>query len=440
MRKPFMVLVSLLSIFQGAKSAPPENGSQDISRHSRQLPKQKRGIEESDALPIGAAQIAQSMTPLVRKEGNSYKVDPSFVKKARTYAEMEDLSYHLVKGRVELSNNYLEKFMNEGWKITGFGGLSGTRKFDKEKYDAQNADLAGFVAFHPQTNEAVVVFHGSQDSYDWVDNFDSVLVNAKDMGYNFDGKVARGWGTRYNSSRSSIYGILKQIYTNLDDINKDKFNITVTGHSLGGGMVTIGYSDLSTSLAKELWGSDYKNADGNRIRAYAMSPPRALDEEAVDYLSKEVGEHNLIIDANDYDPVSKMGPGKGFTKWLKTSSNYGITRVLLTGAKLFGITEVGTPKAAAEAYGGAKHFGMKAMQDTSKTIAKAKTIPEDPRIQEELKKLPFFKRQFAKANNWVERKLAPYHYGTKQAHGAAFDTRLIEPETLEERINKFYGE
>ena len=116
-------------------------------------------IEE--ALPL------RSMAPVVSKEGESYKVNPQFVSQVQTYADMADLSYHLVKGRNELSTQGLERFMTEGWKITAFGGFSGNAKFDKTQYDAKNRDLAGFVASHSKTGEAVVVFHGSQDAYDW---------------------------------------------------------------------------------------------------------------------------------------------------------------------------------------------------------------------------------------------------------------------------------
>ncbi len=464
MRKYFYLFSSLLSIFPGAHAAklgetdaiklthrhPSKISADQMLKKSTKIKKKidfisqisNKGtppLKPSHPIEIVIKKPIHRMSPVVSKEGEAYKVNPQFVSGVQTYADMADLSYHLVKGRNELSTEGLEKFMSQGWKITAFGGFSGNAKFDKSQYDAKNRDLAGFVASHSKTGEAVVVFHGSQDSYDWENNFDAQMVGAKDMGFKFEGKVARGFASRYMSAKSSIYGILNNAYAGLDEAAKNNFHITVTGHSLGGGITTLGYADISTDYAKALWGSEYINAEHNRIRGYAMSPPRAIDQVAVDHLSKDAGVHNIIIDTNDLDPVSIIGgPGKSFTKWLKSSSDVGPTRWLLATLRAFGITEESNPHKAAELYGGGKHFGFKALQDTNETIAKAHSLPEDPKIMEEINKKGFFARTYAKAKRYVETKLAPYHYGKLQAHGAAFEPRLIQPETLEARINKAY--
>ena len=378
---------------------------------------------------LGHASIepVKSLSPVLQPDGKKLILNPNFVNEAKTYAEMADLTYHLVQGRNELTNNYLERFMNEGWKITAFSGFSGNDKFDKSKYDAKNLDVAGVVAFNPNTNEAVVAFHGSQDSLDWENNFQSEKVYARELGLNFDGKVHRGFADRYDSSKEDIYKILTQIYNGLDENAKNEFKITFTGHSLAGGVATIGYADAGTDLAKKLWGENYRNNVSNRIRGLAISPPRAFDEDAVAALTTEVGVYNLIIDTNDLDPVSMVGPGRTITKWLETSSPNGPTAWLLKGAEAAGLISVSNPQAVAQKYGGYRHFGVKALQSTAESLKNAGQFPADSNTP----KKGFIERTIDN----IKAKAAPVHYGSQQPHGLGFDPRLIKPETLEARIN-----
>ena len=108
-------------------------------------------------------------------------VSKDFVSHVSTYADMIDLSYHLVKGRNELTTSIIEKLLDNGWQIKGFTGFSGIHNDKTKKIildadmighesEAANTDLAGFIAFNKSTGEAVVTFHGSQDKFDWQNN------------------------------------------------------------------------------------------------------------------------------------------------------------------------------------------------------------------------------------------------------------------------------
>ncbi|OJW50324.1 MAG: hypothetical protein BGO67_00135 [Alphaproteobacteria bacterium 41-28] len=383
--------------------------------------------KEPSILNPASEEPLKTVLPLLRQDGEKLRLNPNFVNEAYTYAEMADLTYHLVQGRNELTDKYLERFMNEGWKFTAFSGFSGNDKFDKTKYDAKNLDLAGFVAFNSKKNEAVVAFHGSQDKLDWENNFQSEKIRARELGFNFDGQVHRGFAERYESSKEDMYKIITQIYNGLDEKAKSDFQITFTGHSLAGGIATIGYADASTDLAKKLWGGNYRNTVGNRIRGFAMSPPRAFDEEAVTALTTEAGINNLIIDTNDLDPVSMVGPGRTVTKWLETSSPNGPTGWLLKGAKAAGLLSTSDPQAVAQQYGGYRHLGVKALQSTAESIKTASQFPVDSNIPK--------KGLIAGTIDNIKAKFAPVHYGSQQLHGLTFDPRLIKPETLEDRIN-----
>ncbi|MEB3702456.1 Lipase class 3 family protein [Candidatus Bealeia paramacronuclearis] len=383
------------------------------------------------------------LEPVVRKEGDHFQVDPQFVQQIQTYAEMADLSYHLVSGRVELSEKYLEKFIKEGWKISGFSGLSGNKDFDQKKYDAKNLDLAGFLAFNPKTNEAVITFHGSQDSLDWENNFMMDKVDARKMGFKFDGKVHRGFAERYKSSKDEIYSLLKRTYLSLNQSAKDEFHITTTGHSLGGGMATIGYADLATDWAKQIWGDNYKNTESNRIRGFAMSPPRAFDEAAISTLTHSVGVQNLIIDTNDFDPVSKVGPGRVLTALLMASTPNAPLSWLLKGANKLGLVDESNPQLLAQKYGGYRHLGTKATQSTAQSMKEAVELfsnpggPKKTTLQQTVENIGMPKTGIIdKAFEKIKSGIAAIHYGSNQTHGLYFDPRLIHGSTIEARINK----
>ncbi|MGL5719955.1 MAG: lipase family protein [Alphaproteobacteria bacterium] len=371
--------------------------------------------------------------PLVAKTEAGFEIDESFLSNAKTYAEMEQLSYELVKGCNASSSALMEKYRSIGWDIRWFAGVSGAA-------ESGNADLPGLVAFNPRTGEAVVAFHGSQDRHDWHNNLDGQLLFAREIKdsagkpFLFGGRASKGYVERYLSSRSSIYTLLERFY----EQSPENFHMTVVGHSLGGAVGELAVADLATCFAKSIWGQDYRNAESNRVRAYLMSGALVFDDEASKQAENLVGRHNVIQDAVASDPVYYMS-GKSTADHLSQSYRYGPTALGLKLLQWFGFTKVAHPQLAGFLYGKDRHIGYEALQTASEVQKIARGFQDDD-VQEALSKKRFWGRWFA---SLAGETFAPIHYGSSQIKQdgsgkltKAFDPRYIVPETLAERIGK----
>ncbi|MGL4825420.1 MAG: lipase family protein [Alphaproteobacteria bacterium] len=371
--------------------------------------------------------------PLVTKTDAGFEIDESFLSNAKVYAEMEQLSYELAKGCNASSSNLLEKYQKLGWKISGFSGVSGA-------VDSGNTDLPGIVAFHPQTGEAVVAFHGSQDGYDWHNNLDGQLLFAREIKdsagkpFLFGGRASKGYVERYLSSRNSLYALLEGFKKQ----SPENFHMTVVGHSLGGAMGELAVADLATYFAKSIWGQDYHNAESNRVRAYLMSGALVFDDEASKQAENLVGRHNVIQDAVASDPVYYMS-GKSTADYLSQSYRYGPTALGLKLLQWFGFTKVAHPQLVNFLYGKGRHIGYEALQTASEVQKMARGFVDEA-VQKVLSKKWFWGRWLA---SLAGETFAPIHYGSNQIqqNGSgkltkAFDPRYIVPETLAERIGK----
>lgn len=375
----------------------------------------------------------QVSNPLVTKTDAGFEIDESFLSNVKVYAEMEQLSYELAKGCNASSSNLLEKYQKRGWKISGFGGVSGA-------VDFENTDLPGIVAFHPETGEAVVAFHGSQDGHDWHNNLDGQLLFAREIKdsagkpFLFNGRVSKGYIERYLSSRNSLYALLEGFKKQ----SPENFHITVVGHSLGGAMGELAVADLATCFAKSIWGQDYHNAESNRVRAYLMSGALVFDDEASKQAENLVGRHNVVQDAVASDPVYYMS-GESTAAYLNRSYRYGPTALGLKLLQQFGFTKVAHPQLASFLYGKSRHIGYEALQTASEVQKLARGFMDNA-VQKVLSKKWFWWRWFT---SLAGETFAPIHYGSNQIqqNGSgrltrAFDPRYIVPETLAERIGK----
>jgi Lipase (class 3) len=392
------------------------------------LDDEKRLFSSSDA-PAG------TMEPLVQMKDGKAQISSHFT--PTTYAEMEHLSYELVKGCVSSSTKLLEKFQEEGWTINGFSGISGKKPQSKD-IDGSNEDLAGFVAFQPKTGEAVVVFHGSQDPHDWENNLDGQMIFSRELEtktgrpFFFNGRISKGNAERYLSSKTALYGILDQLKGHQD------FHITVTGHSLGGAMGELAVTDLATDFARTAWGSDYNNAESNRVRAYLMSAALVFDREAAEQVEQFVGRHNVIQDAVESDPVY-FSSGQSTEEHLRNSHSYGLTAGVLWIAKKMGFVKTSAPQEVAYLYGKGRHIGHEALQSLSEAQKLAAGFRNEG-VQEKLAEKGWFGRWKA---TFIGETIAPIHYGSNQIKQdgsgkltQGFDTKFIVPGTLGARIEK----
>lgn len=358
-------------------------------------------------------------------------VNPDFVRNTKVYAQMIDLSYQLVKGKNESSTELIEDLFRKGWEINAFGGFSGKSK--DENYDATNRDLTGFIAFNKNTGEAVVTFHGSQDYYDWENNFDSQKVFSQENGLKFKGGVHKGINYRYQTAKQSIYRILDKFYNQLD--NKDLFHITTTGHSLGGGTAVLSYADLASDYMKQHFGMDYNNRVHNRVRSFAVSPPRVLDAVSVEDLEKSVGNENIIIDAVRVDPIIRVGPGKSITSWLEGSFSYGITAGILSLLKRLDLVPYSHPQALAFSHGDYMHLGYKALAESGEVATLSKDLDQQDLNKQINSKNVKHESIFSRFKKSVKARFAHWHYGRSTSSGTGFEKSFIIGETLEKRIN-----
>ncbi|MGL4426494.1 MAG: lipase family protein, partial [Alphaproteobacteria bacterium] len=378
---------------------------------------------------------AVKMEPLVRMKDGKAEISSNFSPK--TYAEMEHLSYELVKGCVSSSTKLLEKFQGAGWKINGFSGISGKNP-RKEGLDGANEDLAGFVAFQEKTGEAVVVFHGSQDPYDWQNNLDSQMLWGRELNrgtqnpFLFNGRISKGNAERYLSSAKGLYEVLGQFKENKN------FHITVTGHSLGGAMGELAVADLATNFAKTVWGQSYNNAESNRVRAYLMSAALVFDKEASEQVEKLVGRHNVIQDAVESDPVYFLS-GDSTVEHLSNSYSYGLTAGAMWLAQKMGFVKTSAPQEVAFLYGKGRHIGFEALQSVSEVQKMASGFSNEG-VKEKVAEKSWFGRW---KTNFIGENVAPIHYGSNQIKQdgsgkltQGFDTKFIVPETIPARIEK----
>ncbi len=392
-------------------------------------------IEDRKRLFSDSTSPAVQMEPLVRMKDGKAHISSTFSPK--TYAEMEHLSYELVKGCVSSSTKLLEKFQGAGWKINGFSGISGKNP-RKEGLDGANEDLAGFVAFQEKTGEAVVVFHGSQDPYDWQNNLDSQMLWARELNrgtqnpFLFNGRISKGNAERYLSSAKGLYEVLGQFK------EKENFHITVTGHSLGGAMGELAVADLATNFAKTVWGQGYNNAESNRVRAYLMSAALVFDKEASEQVEKLVGRHNVIQDAVESDPVYFLS-GDSTVEHLSNSYSYGLTAGTMWLAQKMGFVKTSAPQEVAFLYGKGRHIGFEALQSVSEVQKMASGFSNEG-VKEKVAEKSWFGRW---KTNFIGENVAPIHYGSNQIKQdgsgkltQGFDTKFIVPETIPARIEK----
>lgn len=380
-------------------------------------------IEQQQQQFSSAAQPVAAMDPMVQEQDGKISLSKNF--SPETYAQMAHLSYELVKGCNASSTKLLEKFQGEGWKITGFSGLSGK--------DERNTDLAGFVAYSPKTGEAVITFHGSQDPADWENNLDAQMLFARELGFKFDGRVSKGFAERYKSLKEGLYGILDRLH----QMNPEMFHITTTGHSLGGGMAELSMSDLVTDFALKTWGSDYDNAVSNRIRAYTMSAPIAYDLDAAAQVQGLVGKGNWINDAVETDPVHYLS-GETTVRQLRNLPRM-VTKLILGIAKWKNKVKMTDPETVANLYGKGYHPGYQAHH----TAAEARGIFDtfnDVDVQTKMNQASWWKRF---KQQMIGRYAASAHYGSNQVKQdgsdkltQAFDPRFIKGDTVASRIER----
>ena len=128
-------------------------------------------------------------------------------------------------------------------------------------------DNLGFSAYDPNTDSIFLVFRGSDNIENWIENLDTVMTS-----YPFCSgcQVHAGFYAAYNDIRADVVSIMtsmRQQYPNSQMI--------VTGHSLGAAIATLAYVDLYSQLGSV----DY---------LYTFGSPRVGDDSFAKYVNEQL--------------------------------------------------------------------------------------------------------------------------------------------------------
>jgi triacylglycerol lipase len=156
--------------------------------------------------------------------------------------------------------------------------------FPKYQYfNVKKTGLQGFVAANDQF--VFVIYRGSQEVADWINNLDFGLRNGPK--YGFPGKIHTGFIKSLDSGWANIENIIGE-FKDADQ------KIWVSGHSLG--------ASLSVLTAARL------EAAGTSVEGvYTFGQPRTGDEEFVEWLNAQM-PGRIYRFVNDNDVVPKLPP------------------------------------------------------------------------------------------------------------------------------------
>ena len=293
-----------------------------------------------------------------------------------------EFSYLLGRGAVQ----YSDIGNIRGWSPIGkqFSAITG--------FDTPDANF-GYLAYNESADILVVVFRGTQTSADWKTNA-AARANAEGIHSGFAHKFDSGWPIMSKA--------IVDFYNSLPAEKKANLQIILTGHSQGAALAQIAGLRLGELFKKN--GLD--NLSTNQILVYAVSAPRAFQDNVFQKFNAAIGEPNAMRHNVKHDVVGNVGPGDWF------------------GA----IADRWAP-ASAQPYVHYKDIGHLAMQDTQETLAKgwANTQEELARRRREGENM------MKRMKSMAELVVAPVEYAhmgrigkPRGAPDVGFDPRMLE--------------
>lgn len=138
-------------------------------------------------------------------------------------------------------------------------------------------------------NNFFIVFRGSNDIKDWIDNLEFAQIKTiKGRKYH------KGHYEQYLNLKNYIIDELKNALS-ANNINKIYF----TGHSLGGSLATIAISDLISEKSSLL--KDYPNFK-NIIASYTFGSNKNMNRKAKNFFNKNISESIRCVNGDDVVP------------------------------------------------------------------------------------------------------------------------------------------
>ena len=220
--------------------------------------------------------------PLVQGQTS---ISPRFANIKEDLGKLIQFSYLLGKGAVKYEN-----IANiSGWTPIGeqFSAIRGFVTPDKN---------FGYLAYNKDKDILAVVLRGSQNSADWVTNFASI-ANNDGIHAGFEHKLASGW--------PAMSKAIVAFYNSLSPEKKGNLKIICMGHSQGAGLAQI----AGLWLGELFRNNGLNNLSANQIWVYAVSSPRAFQENALQKFNKIVGKDNAIRHNVKHDIAGNVGPG-----------------------------------------------------------------------------------------------------------------------------------
>lgn len=168
-------------------------------------------------------------------------------------------------------------------------------------------------------HELSIAFRGTETGADWGYNFDAQKVkNVKFAGKEMT--LHAGFYKRYMAMRESLTKNLNKILIEKGITDFSKMDITVTGHSLGGGLAGIGAVDLKYFFDKIA--QMHKSAPVTSFDVVTFAQPRFAGKRTAKWITEYLGEENITRVWASFDLVTAVGPGFMGFKHVGSSGGY----------------------------------------------------------------------------------------------------------------------
>ncbi|KAJ6468611.1 Alpha/Beta hydrolase protein [Mycena vitilis] len=152
-------------------------------------------------------------------------------------------------------------------------------------------DAHGFIARDDTRKEIVVSFRGSFDLVDVATDLDVFLTPFVSLGLHKSFNVHSGFLAAYNSVAEVVLPTVKAQLAKFP-----KYNIVITGHSLGGALASLCASSLKPMLP------------GVSMKLYTFGQPRTGDAQFAAFVESTIGVNNIFRAVHTFDGVPTMVP------------------------------------------------------------------------------------------------------------------------------------
>ena len=264
---------------------------------------------DTDCVVLPSELIAEAgrFQPMIQEGATGYVPSAHFTELANQLAIINQLTYARGQSyRYGHELTYTDSLA--GWTFRNIGAVRG--------YVAGDPN-AGVVGYHKALNTIVVALHGSINTADWITNFGSEAVRFDAMrapdgtALALVGRAHGGFLHKYLSCRTQIMNEVDKVLAALTPEEKGHAKFYVTGHSQAAGLGQILFGDLCQHLRKHF--PDFNNAKENRVHAWLLSSPVALDATAKAFVEGIGGRLNIVVQNTWLDPVPNVGvTRKGF--------------------------------------------------------------------------------------------------------------------------------